>query len=156
LDGYDQHCAALAATLRREGIDADMAAWKHHSWFHRLDAALAEIDATVPQGASFILLDDETWGREEIFGPGRARPLLEREGVNWGPPGDDDVAVAEFERMRADGAHFLVLAWPAFWWLDYYPRFFEHVRSRSTRLRKSQQVEIYQLSTSPPGWAGGV
>jgi glycosyltransferase involved in cell wall biosynthesis len=155
LEGYDQQCAALSAALRRGGIEVDAARWRAHSWFHRLKAGLDELARLVPDGEVFILVDDDTWGREQIFEFGRARPFLEREGTYWGPPADDDVAVRELERMRIEGARFLVLAWPAFWWRDHYPRFFECLRSRHGRVHGDQQLEVYDLSPPPAAAQGG-
>ena len=61
---------------------------------------------------------------------GRRFSFLEREGVYWGSPPDDQTAIEELERLRGQGAGFLIVAWPAFWWLDHYSAWRDYMRAR--------------------------
>jgi glycosyltransferase involved in cell wall biosynthesis len=145
LAGYDQQCSALAAVLRREGFDFDPDGWRRHSWFHKLGRALDLIDRTIPKSQNFILVDNDTWGRDHIFKTGRVQPFIERDGSYWGPPADDGAAIQELDRLRSAGANFLVIAWPAFWWRDHYAGFQNSLESRFTRCCATDDVAIYDL-----------
>src|SRR5688572_10760929 len=45
-------------------------------------------------------------------------------------PATSDDAIAQLESLRGAGAEYLVLPAPAFWWLDHYARFREHLEQR--------------------------
>lgn len=59
----------------------------------------------------------------------KCHPFLERDGLYWANPADDRVAIEELERLRRRGVEYTVLAKPAFWWLEYYIKFWEHIES---------------------------
>ncbi len=98
------------------------------AWAERKRLVAEEITTLVPLGDSLILIDEHLLGVPH-FPHRRVLPFLERDGVFWGEPPDDPTAIQELERMRAAEAGFLVLAWPAFWWLDYYAGFFRHLKA---------------------------
>ena len=145
LAGHDQQCTVLSEVLKRAGFHVDVAAWKRNSWFHRLQQAVAEIDALVPQSEQFILVDDGTWGATDVFPGNRALPFLERDGQYWGPPQDDHSAIAELERQRRAGVGFIAFAWPAFWWLDHYSQFLHHLDAEFACVLKNDRLVIYDL-----------
>jgi hypothetical protein len=65
-------------------------------------------------------------------------------------PADSLSAIAHLEALRARGAHYLVFPKPAFWWLDYYSGFKQHLDRRYRVLRKSDNVcVIYSLCDQP-------
>ncbi|MCI0334732.1 MAG: glycosyltransferase, partial [Planctomycetes bacterium] len=88
LAGYDQHCRAVAATLKRNGVHVNTSLWSKHSWFHRLERAVTAIFSTVPEDATFVLVDGGTWDAAEAFGRRRVRPFYCVHGDDWGPPAD--------------------------------------------------------------------
>jgi hypothetical protein len=45
-------------------------------------------------------------------------------------PVDSDDAVERFERLRTEGADFLLFPRTAFWWLDHYPKFKAYLEKR--------------------------
>ena len=45
-------------------------------------------------------------------------------------PADDEVAIAQLERLRERGAKYLVLPASSMWWLDHYERFARHLEDR--------------------------
>lgn len=110
----------------------------------KIRLAAREIASLVPQDATFILVDQAQLG-ERITAGRKALPFLERDGEFWGAPADDDVAIRELRRVR-EGAAFLVFAWPAFWWLDVYPRFRQHLDSRFSRVLANDRLLAYELS----------
>lgn len=139
----------LEETARRAallGLPLDTASWSHHSWFVLVRQTVAEITSLVAPGESFILLDDEDWG----VGPelaGRPRfAFLERDGEYWGAPPDDDTAIAELERMRAAGTRWLVIVWPAFWWLEQYAEFAAYLTQRFRLILVNERLRVFALS----------
>jgi len=102
-----------------------------------------DIKAGIPKGETFILID------EGYFGPrlGIDRRLVrfcDRDGVSGRPP-DGAGAIQELERVRQQGARFLTLAWPCFWWLEHYAAFDRYLGERFCCAFESEQVVIFDL-----------
>ena len=145
-DRYDHCCRALSFYLHQEGIDIDPSAWPRDHWYHQIYADMKEIAALVPASDSFILVDDNYWlSGDEILG--RPRILFtERNGEYWGPPADDKEAILELERDRQKGASFIVITSPAFWWLDYYTGFHDHLKNSYPCELNSDRMVVYKLT----------
>ena len=143
---YERCREAAARELGRLGVPAAPEAWPRDTWFHRIAAALQDIDSRLPAAAPFILVDDDQWGAESVIGGRRRIPFTEREGAYWGPPADDGAAVQELERLRRGGARFLAVAWVCFWYLEHYPRFAEHLRSSYPLLAATDRLLIFDLT----------
>lgn len=110
----------------------------------RLLQAIEEIDRAVPAGEPVILVDQAECG---TLAPGRrVVPFLERDGRYWGPPADDAAAIAELGRLRRGGLRFLVFAWPAFWWLEHYSGFLQHLQATARRLLETDRVIVFDLA----------
>lgn len=150
LGAWDRQLATVSQILHERGVAADVEAWKRHSWFHRVKESLSEIAATVPRGAALVLIDNDEWGTGDVVNGRRRIPFLERDGQYWGAPPDDETAVRELERLRAAGAAYAVLAWPAFWWLDCYAGLRDHLRSHYPCRLENDRLVIFDL-TRPTG-----
>ena len=111
----------------------------------RVRPAAEELDATIPAGAGVILVDQDEW-REHVLPGRRVWPFLERGGQYWGPPADDQGAIEALERLRGEGAEFMVVAQPAFWWLDYYQGFQRHLEAKFRRLSTSEWSVVFDLT----------
>jgi glycosyltransferase involved in cell wall biosynthesis len=98
----------------------------------------------VPQDSTVLLADDG----QLALDPLRLRivPFVERNGTFWGPPADNAEAVAALERAVEAGASHFVVAWPAFWWLDYYREFFEHLRARAVCVADDDVAQAWLLT----------
>ncbi len=129
----------------RKGPDTWRAARRNLGWFQWLWQAGEELKTFVPPGDTFILVDEDSWGTNDVFHGRRRIPFLERAGRYWGAPADDATAIRELERVRCSGATFLVVAWPAFWWFSYYAGFHRHVRSSSRSLLENERLMIFDL-----------
>ena len=112
-------------------------------WAHGLALAARDIAALVPPGDAFILVDDGQWAID--VGARRVLSFLERDGGYWGPPADDASAIAEVERLRQGGAHFIVFARSAFWWLEHYRAFAYSLRSTFDCLLESDRLVVFDL-----------
>ena len=106
--------------------------------------ATRDLAALISPGESFILVDQDLL-REHLALGRHAIPFLERDGQYWGPPEDDSTATQELERLRRTGAKFIVFAWPAFWWLDFYSDFEQYLQSRFSCVLKNDRVVVFDL-----------
>jgi glycosyltransferase involved in cell wall biosynthesis len=118
----------------------------YFSWTERLDITKHEIAELIPAGSSLVLVDESQWGPRPLSGR-HAIPFLERNGVYWGRPPNDETAISELERLRQMGASFVVFGWPAFWWLDYYVTFTEYLNSKFRCVKKNSRFVAFDLST---------
>ncbi|MDP8928307.1 MAG: hypothetical protein M3O70_06950, partial [Actinomycetota bacterium] len=142
---YEACCAELVSRCRHGAVGtADPREWTRHSWWHRLDLAVKEIAALPKPGRPFILVDDAAWEVGAIAGRPRI-PFLERGGQYWGRPPDDDTAIREMERLRRSGASLIVFAWPAFWWLQHYAGFHDHLRANFPCVLENERVVVFDL-----------
>ena len=139
---YDLICEAMARYAQELGLPLELAACRRKSWFHRLERAVDEIAEFVPQGEPFVLLDQDEWGTDEELA-GRRRFLFpERDGLYWGAPADDDEALAELARHCAT---WVVVGWPAFWWLDHYAGLRDHLDRHGERVLENERLVVFRL-----------
>lgn len=113
-------------------------------WMQQLSQAAEEIVSTVPAQTEFILVDQEQL-KDYLPAQYRALPFLERNGVYWGPAPDDSTAIREMKRLRQSGAQFIVFAWTAFWWLDYYAGFRDYLLSNYRCLIENDRIVVFDL-----------
>jgi hypothetical protein len=109
---------------------------------HLVEEHLAAV--TSPDAVVIIAdLDQGGFGRS-IAGRAR-RAFVEKQGQYFGPPVNDEHAIAELERLRAEGATHFALLWPAFWFFDTYPRFEELLRRTHRCVLENSVVVIFEL-----------
>jgi glycosyltransferase involved in cell wall biosynthesis len=149
LSRFDYRCEALATVLRELGLEPDVETWKRNSEFYqrmlKTSSAVTELSGLVPRGGSFILVDGNEWPPGEVLVGTRAIPFLERDGEYFGPPADSATAIRELERLRQQGAAMLAIAWPAFWWLDYYAEFAAHLHEKFRRALANERLVVFDL-----------
>jgi glycosyltransferase involved in cell wall biosynthesis len=145
----DQQCAALGRHYEEENVHADVGAWKRHLWFHRLRRAVETITARVPLGSSLVLIDEDQWAAGRAVAGRPRRHLVERNGQYWGPPASEGAAIDEVERLRRQGAQFVAVAWPAFWWLQHYREWDAYLRSKSPRIAHDGNVALFDMREGP-------
>lgn len=126
------------------GVEASAARWltDDTDW---LDA-IADVRRTwsaIGDGERIILVDQDEFRAE--LSDRRLSPFVERDGTYWGPPASDRQAVDELERLRRAGATMLVVAWPAFWWLDHYSGLANHLRTRYRLVRNDERAVAFDL-----------
>ncbi len=147
LSDFEQQAAFLARHYQRGGLRVETSVWRRRAWWPRIQASLDEILAFTEPGEALILVDDDSWGTDDMLFGRRRLPFPERFGVSWGAPGDDTEAVAELERLRRQGARFLVFAWPAFWWLECYADFDAYCRRSFPCIVDNDRLVMYDLRT---------
>jgi glycosyltransferase involved in cell wall biosynthesis len=109
--------------------------------------AMGELAAVVPVGCTIVLVDEARFGIEEITGR-PVRPFLEVNGDYAGPPPDDATAIRELERLRTEGASFLVFAWMAYWWLEHYAGFGRYLDATFRRVLQNDRIIVFDLRRS--------
>lgn len=147
---FEDCCVQLKRHLRAQGIDADVNHWKERNfnylWPTRTVQLRSDIESVLPAGANYILADDEQWGRGEPLVGRHAIPFLERDGEYWGPPPDDEAAIAELERLRTEkGASYIVFPWTAHWWLEHYCEFHQWLRNRHMCILDNERVTVFDI-----------
>jgi hypothetical protein len=70
----------------------------------------------------------------------------DKDGAYDGNPADSAEAITRLEALRAKGARYLLFPEPAFWWLDHYQEFKQHLDGRYTRVCGDEYCVIYRLS----------
>jgi glycosyltransferase involved in cell wall biosynthesis len=154
LELFTLRARLLSDYLARKGISIEPQSWEradaYYGWMCRLDRAAEEIKSVVPEGSTFIFVDDaqlnDGWGKCEPISGRRALPFLERNGTYWGPPPNDAAAIEELTRQQEDNdADFFAVAWPAFWWMDYYPGLRQHLRGSFACVLESERVILFDL-----------
>lgn len=136
----------LRAHARKNDIAVDEPAWERHSYFHQLQAAAREIESVIPPATQLILLDEARWSIEGGIAGRMVIPFPESDGYYAGPPENDSAAIDELERIRkTHGAQYFVIAAPAFWWLECYSGFAEHLRSHYVEILANDRLIILNL-----------
>jgi hypothetical protein len=139
-EGWERLCPFL-------GVEAPEAPFPHaNEWMHQLLAATAELQSAVPPGESMVLIDQDSFGKG--FAEGRlSLPFTAREGQYWGPPANGVEAVAELIRS---GARYVVVGWPAFWWLDFYPELGAHLRESFACVLDTDRLKVFAARPHNP------
>ncbi len=105
---------------------------------------IQDIACLIPLDDTFILVDADQL-RAVVAAGRRALPFLEHDGAYWGPPHDDATAIDACERLRAAGARFIVFAWPAFWWLEYYAVFRAHLAAHYACVLQNDRLLAFDM-----------
>jgi SAM-dependent methyltransferase len=133
--------SAIEETLSRAGEFE----YYESPWRQRAKLAAQELSELLPAGETFILVDEGKWGADGVV-PGHGHvPFLERDGQYWGVPPDDETAIKEMERLRQSGARYMVFAWPAFWWLDYYSGLRRYLRAQFRCIHGNESLMVFDL-----------
>jgi glycosyltransferase involved in cell wall biosynthesis len=141
LDRYDVLAATLAVHLEAQGTRVRPELWqKRNIGYRRLDrirTTIAEIEAIVPEGGTFVLVDDGDWTQGHLEGrelmPDRTAVRL-FDGAVLDEPPTESALLAEIKRLERAGATHVVFVWPGSWWLQHYPRFEAYLKSSGTPL----------------------
>ncbi|MFC1776790.1 class I SAM-dependent methyltransferase [Pseudomonadota bacterium] len=116
----------------------------HIKWVQRVLESALDIVDVIPQGNSFVLIDNDQMGHE--FEPKRhVIRLPENENWYWETPPDEDSAINAVKNLKSNGASHLVIAWPAYWWLDQRPILRRYLMSEFLLLLQNDRVLLFEL-----------
>src|SRR5262249_16868824 len=104
-----------------------------------------QIVARIPPGETFILVDQDQYGAGDVIQGRRRMHFPEQKGQYAGLPLDDATAIRELERLRQSGANFMVFAWPARWWLEYYTGLHRHLHAEGRCVLANDRLMIFDL-----------
>ncbi len=141
---YDVLCRVLADALARQGAAFDRARWvagrNEYLWMQELEDTIVRV---IPAGTSFILLDEAQWVRPPELAGYRPLPFPQNNGQYDGAPADSASAIREAERLCAAGAKFVIVAWPALWWLRHYAEFHSWLRKRFVLVSETAALVVF-------------
>ena len=136
--------AVLRDHLGDPGFDPDLNVWRDAWWWPDLEQATQELAALVSAEDRFILVDEDQFG-DHFALRHQAIPFLDQEGRSGGSPPDDATPIRELERLRRSGASLLVVAWPAFRWLEDHPELHRQLLDRFPRLLHNDRLIVFDL-----------
>ena len=137
----------VVRTRRSYALEPDPVAQLERQLTYRrkVQATADEITRLVPSDGAFILVHDGQLNLGDVAPERHALPFLERDGQDWGPPQDSATAIDELERMRREGVGLIVVAWPSFWWLDYYSEFATYLRAHYPCVLDNERLIAFAL-----------
>ena len=156
----EEGCEAVVSALAEAGFATQPPVWGSDTVFsfergaaddplaelpwRRAERALAAVKEAIPPREEFVLLDQGLWWRGDEFGDRRPRALVERDGEEYGLPDDGHAAVTELAARRTEGARWLAVAWPAFWWFDEYPELPAYLEQFPETV-STRDIRVWQL-----------
>ncbi|HEX3356285.1 MAG TPA: hypothetical protein VHS31_04820 [Tepidisphaeraceae bacterium] len=116
-------------------------------WNLRWAGAKKQIENLTAAKDAFVLVESKNW---DDFADGRhALPLVKRGDEDWGAPENDQIAMAELESRRSEGATHFILPWTSFWWVDCYGAFFSELRRRFNCVADGDLLLAFDLRKTP-------
>jgi hypothetical protein len=155
-DGGLQSCLATAhqrlmgERVDLEGIERDLKRFQYEQLIRRVRNA---VEAAVPKGAVVLVVSKGDDRLLDFRGRTGWHFLGNGKGQYAGHhPADGAAAIEALERMRADGARYLVFPQVALWWLEHYASFTEYLdRCCRVVLRDERTAVIYSLNKAENG-----
>ena len=98
-----------------------------------------------PQGSLIVAADN---GDPTVlyYAERKGWHFLEKDGIYYGDPPDGPQAAADLDRLRANGANYLVFTSNTAWWLDLYSDLKQYVDANSALVATSSEFRIYRLN----------
>jgi hypothetical protein len=126
-------CDGFFGPLRFDGLSSS-----------QTDQSIEEVRARIAPTEAVAFVDPENRWTDAELSVYRRFFFVERVGVDWGAPADDEAALQELKRLQGQGVRYLVFLW-AFWWLETYPRLFEELQSHSRRPLRNRCLIVFQV-----------
>jgi hypothetical protein len=115
-----------------------------HMWMQQLERTTQTLVGLLPSDAVCILIDQGTIS-DRLLGLFQYIPFLEQEGHYWGLPPDGETAIRECQRLRKEGAQFIIFASSSFWWLEACPTFHSYLEHTYPLLLKNEDSIVFDL-----------
>jgi hypothetical protein len=144
LEEQDREIALLQAQLNELRSAARPPAQQDYR--RTIDEIRLAVARHVPEGSTIAIVSR---GDEEILKLHglRTRHFPQLADGKWSGeyPADGADAVAKLNASREQGAHYLLIPWPAFWWLDFYPAFASHLNHDAKLVYQDGAAVLYHL-----------
>lgn len=112
---------------------------------HRLELLVKEIRTVIPLESKLIIVGDDWWCNEISNNYNVIPYYIGSHDEYVGPPKDDFQAIQEFDRMRGEGAKFIVISSSAFWWFDYYKEWNQYLQKHFSSILENDRFVIFKL-----------
>lgn len=142
---FEHTCSKLSDHLNNTGVYIDPKFWPRDSWYHKIHMSLNEIEGLLPPEHSFILIDGNMLGIGKAIAGRPCIPFMEMNGKYYGEPVDDIAAIKEIERQRDNGIEYVIFAWTAFWYMDFYPALHNYLQSECINVLKNERLVIFHF-----------
>ena len=106
-------------------------------------AAQARLDEILSPGETCVCVDGGL--SIQWHDARRGVPWVEREGIDHGPPADDEHGVAELERQRRQGIEWFVFLATGWWWLDHYTALADVLGSAADQVVHDRALVAFHL-----------
>ena len=144
---------ALFAENRRRYDEKWATSWRPHrqrrSPAHALmiERTGAMVERLVPPGANVLVVSKGDDALLQLAGRHAEHFPQDDSGAYVGyHPADASSAIAELDRLRADGASHLLIPRPSLWWLDHYQALHEHLNHCGSLLGRDEDAgALYAL-----------
>ncbi len=113
----------------------------YHPWAAPLVAAGREVGEIAPE-AALVVVADEGDSSALYYSGHRGWHFLPNLGAR---PSDSQQAIAELERLKREGARYLVFTQYSCWWLSYYKQFAAYLQARYPRISETREYVIFDL-----------
>ena len=145
-DGWEKLCPFLGVPTPESPFPYVNAFRKApYAWDRKVAGFLQALQELNGDMTKTILLDDARL-RAYVQAGAKPIPFPERNGQYAGHPENGSHACDFLLEALAAGAQRLVLAWPAFWWLESYPEFARMLNDRFSIVMKNDVVLVYDLT----------
>ena len=119
-------------------------AYAHKNWWRDIFLAIQEIRALIPAKETFILVDEDHFVFD-FFDKRKYIPLIDHDDSDSGRSANDETLIREFKRLQRAEATFIVFGFPAFWWIDYYPRFYKYLQLQYRCILENERLIVFDL-----------
>jgi len=129
---------------------ADTSESRYLRYRHMLETVKGVVQEKVPPGAVVVIVSKGDGELVRLNGRTGWHFPQAAGGVYAGHyPTTSSAAIEHLETLRARGGSFLLFPCTAFWWLDYYKDFGQHLNNRFTRLHSDDHCLLFNLSAPP-------
>ena len=146
-EGWEKLCPFL-------GVDTPASAFPHLNNSaedaRRLLSTTEDIERLVTDQQSYILLDQDMI-RHRLKASREAIPLPGKEGVYWGLPACGEDLVSEIGSRLSGTMQHVVVAWPAFWWLEHYPELGSYLTTRFNCVCRNERIVVFEYRGEADG-----
>jgi hypothetical protein len=138
------HQRLMGQRVDLEAIGRDLKRFQYEQLIFRVRRT---VETRLPKNAVVLVVSKGDERLLDLHGRTGWHFLRTKEGVYAGHyPADSTAAIQALERMRADGAEYLLFPQVALWWLDHYAAFREYLdRHFRVVVREDQTGVIYSL-----------